>query len=152
MQQLFRLLIFLNQPYMFRATNSPILRSTFDCIHSFWYNAADSAADRCHRNTDRQQCRCTVPKAVYTFKKCSWGWANLSSETCRAELKRLKNEKVFASCWLFTSFYWWCAVTQTPSPAVTLNTTRFKIKQDRQCTYNVPLRCVRATTVAVEKQ
>ena len=29
MQQLFRLLIYLNQPYMFRATNSPILRSTF---------------------------------------------------------------------------------------------------------------------------
>ena len=29
MQQMFRLLIFLIQPYMFRATNSPILRSTF---------------------------------------------------------------------------------------------------------------------------
>jgi len=29
MQQVFRLLIFLIQPYMFRATNSPILRSTF---------------------------------------------------------------------------------------------------------------------------
>jgi len=29
MQQLFRLLIFLIQPYMFRATNSLILRSTF---------------------------------------------------------------------------------------------------------------------------
>jgi hypothetical protein len=25
-------------------------------------------------------------------------------------------------------------------------------EQDRQCTYNVTLRCVRATTVAVEKQ
>ena len=43
---------------------------------------------------DRQQCRCIVPKAVYTVKKCSWGWANLSLETCRAELKRLINEKV----------------------------------------------------------
>ena len=39
MQQLFRLLIFLIQPYMFQTTNSPILRSTFDCIYSFWYNA-----------------------------------------------------------------------------------------------------------------
>jgi hypothetical protein len=39
MQQLFRLLIFLNQAYMFCATNSPILRSTFDCVYSFWYNA-----------------------------------------------------------------------------------------------------------------
>ena len=24
---------------MLRATNSPILRSSFDCIYSFWYNA-----------------------------------------------------------------------------------------------------------------
>ena len=38
MQQLFPLLIFLNQPYMFRAINSPILGSTFS-IYSFWYNA-----------------------------------------------------------------------------------------------------------------
>jgi len=25
-------------------------------------------------------------QAVYTVKKCSWGWANLSPETCRAGL------------------------------------------------------------------
>ena len=42
---------------------------------------------------------------VYTVKKCSWGWANLSPETCRADLKRLLKEKVVASCWLFTSLY-----------------------------------------------
>jgi hypothetical protein len=36
---IFLLLIFLDQPYMFRATVLPILRSTFDCIYSFWYNA-----------------------------------------------------------------------------------------------------------------
>ena len=28
-------------------------------------------------------------KAVYTVKKYYWGWANLSPETCRADLKRL---------------------------------------------------------------
>jgi len=39
MQQPFRLLIFLIQPYMFRATFSPILRSTFNCIYIFWYSA-----------------------------------------------------------------------------------------------------------------
>jgi len=40
MQQLFRVFIFLIQPYTFRAINSPILRSTFlNCIYSFWYNA-----------------------------------------------------------------------------------------------------------------
>jgi hypothetical protein len=35
---------------------------------------------------------------------------------------------------------------------VTTCTTRFNIKQDRQCTYNVTLRRVRVTIVAVEKQ
>jgi len=83
MQQLFRLLIFLIQPYVFRATNSPILRSIF------WLYI--QLLVQC---TGRQQCRCIVPKAVHTVKKCSWGWANLSPETCRAELKRLINEKL----------------------------------------------------------
>ena len=64
----------------------------------------DTAADRCH-GTGRQQCRCIVPKAVYTVKKCSWGWTNLSPETCRADLNRLINEKVVASCWLITSLF-----------------------------------------------
>jgi hypothetical protein len=41
-----------------------------------------------HRGT----CRCIVPRAVYTVKKCSWGWANLSPETCRSDLKRLINK------------------------------------------------------------
>ena len=41
---------------------------------------------------------------ISAVKKCSWGWANLSPETCRAELKRLIYEKFVASCWLFTSF------------------------------------------------
>jgi len=39
-----------------------------------------------NRGTGRQQCRCIVPKAVYMVKKCSWRWANLSPETCRADL------------------------------------------------------------------
>ena len=30
----------------------------------------------------------------------------MSPKTCRAELKRLVNEKVVASCWLFTSLYY----------------------------------------------
>jgi hypothetical protein len=115
MQQLFRLLIFLIQPYMFRATNSPILRSPLWLYIQLLVRCTDTAADRCHgwdgtefhlnRGTGRQQCRCIVPKAVYTVKKCSWGWANLSPETCRAELKRLINKIVIASCWLPTSLY-----------------------------------------------
>jgi hypothetical protein len=47
---------------MFRAINSPVLRGTFDCIYSFWYNAPTLLP------TSRQQCRCIVPKAVCTVK------------------------------------------------------------------------------------
>ena len=65
-----------------------------------------------NRCTGRQQYRRIVPKAVYTVKKCSWGWANWSPETCRADLKRLINEKVFASCWLLTPLHYWCKVIQ----------------------------------------
>jgi hypothetical protein len=57
------------QPYMFRASHL-------------------------NRATGRQQYRCIVPKAVYTVKKCSWGWANLSFETRRADLKRLIKKKL----------------------------------------------------------
>ena len=92
MQQHFRLLIFLNQPYMFRASNSPILRRNFWLFVRLLVQCTDTAAGRC-----------TLPKAVYTVKKLSWGWANSSPETCRADLKRLINEKVVASCWLLTS-------------------------------------------------
>jgi len=62
MQQRFHLLIFLIQPYMFQATNSPILRSTFYCIYSFWYNAPTLLP------TGRQQCRCIVPNCIYSQK------------------------------------------------------------------------------------
>jgi hypothetical protein len=46
--------------------------------------------------TGRQQYRYIVPKVVYTVKKCSWRWASLSPETCRADsngwIKRSINE------------------------------------------------------------
>ena len=51
--------------------------------------------------------QCILPKAVYSVKKCSWGWANLSPEICWADLKRLINEKVVTPCWLFTSSYFY---------------------------------------------
>ena len=47
-QQLFRLLIFLIQPYMFRATNSPIFRSTFWLYIQLLLQCTDTAAGRCH--------------------------------------------------------------------------------------------------------
>ena len=82
----FRLLIFLNQLYMFRATNSPIFRSTFWLYIQLLVQCTDIAV------TGRQQYRCIVPKAVCRVKKCFWGWASLSPETCRADLKRPMNE------------------------------------------------------------
>jgi len=46
MQQLFNLLIFLIQPYMFREKNSPILRSTFWLYVQLLVQCTDTAADR----------------------------------------------------------------------------------------------------------
>ena len=95
MQQLFRLVIFLNQPYMFRTKNSPILRSTFWLYIHLLVQCTDTAADRCHTVAPVVSVRC--PKSCIYSQKCSWGWANLSPETCRADLKRLKrlmNEKL----------------------------------------------------------
>ena len=106
MQQLFRLLIFLIQPYMFRATNSLILRSTFWLHVQLLVQCTDIAADR-RRGWDGTS-----------------GWANLSPETCRAELKRLINEKVV--CILLAIYIVvlkWCTVTQT---AVTLRNVLLK--------------------------
>ena len=48
MQQLCRLLIVLIQPYMFRATNSPILRITFWLYIQLLVQCTDTAADRCN--------------------------------------------------------------------------------------------------------
>ena len=84
---------------MFRATNSPILRSTFWLYIQLLVQCTDTADDR----SRSAAVSVNLPKAAYTVKKCSWGWANLSPETCRTELKRLINENVVAFSWLFTS-------------------------------------------------
>jgi hypothetical protein len=97
MQYIFRLLIFLNQPYMFRATTSPILRSTFDYIQLL-VQCTDTATDRWRGwDVPPQPCYQSAALSVHCTKsciysqKCSWGWANLSPETCRADLKRSIN-------------------------------------------------------------
>ena len=109
---------------MFRATNSPILRSTFWLYIQLLVQCTDTAADLCHGwdGTVNNQQDTTTFSFINLFnsalhvsgdkfahpqehlvKKCSWGWANLSPEICRAELKRLIKEKFVAFCWLFTS-------------------------------------------------
>ena len=53
----------------------------------------------------RQQYRCIVPKAVYTAKKCSWGWASLSLETCTAHLKRSIRRSINGICCILLVSY-----------------------------------------------
>ena len=87
----FRLLIFLliysNLLYMFRATNSPILRSTFwlyiqfCTMHRYCFRPVPTLSPVGSNSGALYQ-------TVYTVKKCSWGWASLSPKTCRADLKR----------------------------------------------------------------
>ena len=82
-----------------------------------------------HRHCCRPEWNCSVStvapvgssvgalyQKLYIVRKCSWVWANFSPETCRADLKRLINEKAVASCWSLTSSYWWRTVTQTSTP------------------------------------
>jgi len=64
----------LNQPFMFRTTDSPILRSTSDCIYSFWYNAPTmlpigaTVEMELHSFSTLAPIGSIVPKAVYTVK------------------------------------------------------------------------------------
>ena len=60
MQQLFRLLIFLNQPNMFWATHSPILRSIFWLYIQFLVQCTTSVADR------------SAAEAVHCPKSCMY--------------------------------------------------------------------------------
>ena len=96
-----RLLIFFNQHHMFRAGDklaNPHER--FLTVYTALVQCTDIAADRWQGSdsilnlvTGRQRYvyRCIVPKAVYTVKKRSWGWASLLPETCRADWKRSIN-------------------------------------------------------------
>ena len=83
-------------PTCFGQQIRPSSGALFDCVYSFWYNAPTllpigatvemELTFRPNRGTSQQQCRYIVPKAVYTVKKCSLGWENLSPELS-AELK-----------------------------------------------------------------
>jgi hypothetical protein len=90
------------------------LQEHFDCIYSFtmyrlccllptgdtdWMelssNQSVSPVD------SRQQSRYIVPKKLYIQSKCSWRWANLSPETCRASLKESIKQILLhlVDCW-----------------------------------------------------
>jgi len=76
MQQLFRLLIFLIQPNMFRATNSPILRSTFWLYVQLLVQCTDTAADRCHGYLYK-----CIPFARLAFMNLMFVWPCITCTT-----------------------------------------------------------------------
>jgi len=61
----------------------------------------------CHRSP-AISVHCT--KAVYTVKKCSWGWANLSPETCRADLNRSIKRSINGICCILVSYIIVCKI------------------------------------------
>jgi len=69
MQQLFRLLIFLNRSNMFRTTNSSILRSTFWPYTQLLVQCTACAAERCHR-WDGVPSQRSAAEAVHCTKSC----------------------------------------------------------------------------------
>ena len=77
---------------MFRATNLPILRSTF------WLYTAFGTVQCTDIAADRQQYRCIVPR-------CSWKWASLSPETCTANLKRSIKRSINGICCILLVAY-----------------------------------------------
>ena len=99
MQQLFRLLVFFKSALRVSGNRFAHHQEHFLTICSFWYSiptllpTGATVEMELTRGPIRQQCRCIVPKAVYAVKKCSWGWANLSPETCRADFKKTNKRK-----------------------------------------------------------
>ena len=95
---------------MFRATNSPIIRSTFDRIYSFgtmhWYCSNIGAL--------YQSC-------IYS-QKCSWWWASFSPKTCTADSNRSIERSISENCCILlvayivvqiVSFSCWCKTSTT---------------------------------------
>jgi hypothetical protein len=83
----------LNQLYMFRATDPPILRSNFDCVYSFWYNAlVGSIFDAFYQK-------------LYIQSKVFLSMGESVARNVLGWFERLINEKVVTSSWLLTSFF-----------------------------------------------
>ena len=56
--------------------------------------------------TGRQQYRCIVcTNAVHTAKKCSWRWASLSPEICRADSNRSIKRSINENCCIWLVAY-----------------------------------------------
>ena len=74
-----------------------------DCIYGFWYSSSmllpagvmDEMELQFHlvHDIDRQQHRWTISEAVNTVE-CSWWWAKISTETCRADCLQINKQKI----------------------------------------------------------
>ena len=93
MQQLFRLVLFLKSALHVSGDKFAHPQEHFLTVCTAFGTMHRHCCRPVPRYTGRQQCRCIVPKAVHTVKKCSWGWANLSPETCRADFKKINKRK-----------------------------------------------------------
>ena len=94
------LLIYLNLLHMFRLTNSPIFRSTFDCIYSF-----GTMHRYCCRPVTTLSPVGSNIVALYQSQKCSWRWAKLSPETCRADSNRSIKRSINENCCILLVAY-----------------------------------------------
>jgi len=95
---------------MFRATVSPIFRSTLTVYTAFWSNVMTllSAANRWQIGSNCVTCRQQTARSVHYSKKkpyvqseSCWRWTKLSSETCRTSLKESIKEILLhlVGCW-----------------------------------------------------
>ena len=99
---------------MFGATYSPILRSTLWLYIQLLVQCTDTAADLCHGwdGLPSQPVHRSAAVSVHCTRSCIYSqkaplrMGESVARTCRAELKRLINEKVVVSCWLFILLYW----------------------------------------------
>ena len=71
MQQLFRLLIFFNSALHVSGDRFAHPQQHFLTVCTAFGTVRQHFQFHLNRGTGQQQCQCSVPKAVYTVKKCS---------------------------------------------------------------------------------
>ena len=121
MQQISLLLIFLNQPYMFRAKNSPILRSTFLNV----YTAFGTIHGHCCRSAEEEEGK----------KKGREGQGEGGEEEKRKGRRRIRISRYSLSPPSSSSF-------SSPSPSTWHQSAAVSVHCTKSCIYSqkVPLR------------
>jgi len=106
----FHLLIYLNLLYMSLATNSPICRSTFDCLYSFGAmhryccQLVRGLSSIWNLSLVGSNISALYQSCIYS-QKCSWRWANLLPETYRADSNRSIKRSINKNCCILLVAY-----------------------------------------------